>query len=73
MVFRVPFMLFQPESVGERAVSRGPVQLAVQPAAQNVVQQAARLAVQGTAMRRVRCKKNKFHYFAQIQRFSHRF
>ena len=40
-------------------MSRGPVQLAVQPAAQNVVQQAARLAVQGTAMRRVRCSKKK--------------
>ena len=59
MVFRVPFTLFQPESVGERAVSRGPVQLAVQPAAQIVVQQAARLAVQGTAMRRVRCSQKE--------------
>ena len=45
--------LFQPELVGERAVSRGSAQLAAQPAAHVAVQPAAQLAVQGTTMRRV--------------------
>ena len=53
-------MLFQPESAGERAVSRGFAQLAVQPAAQISVQSAAQLAVQSPAKRCVRCsKRNK--------------
>ena len=49
--------LFQPELVGERAVSRGSAQLAVQPAAQFSVQSAAQLAVQSLAKRCVRCSK----------------
>ena len=51
--------LFQPELVGERAVSRGSAQLAVQPAAQISVQSAAQLAVQSPAKRCVRCSKKK--------------
>ena len=51
--------LFQPEFVGERAVSRGSAQLAAQPAAHIAVQPAAQLAVQSTTMRRVRCSKKK--------------
>ena len=51
--------LFQPELVGERAVSRGSAQLAVQPAAQISVQSAAQLAVQSLAKRCVRCSKKK--------------
>ena len=51
--------LFQPELVGERAVSRGSARLAAQPAAHIAVQPAAQLAVQGSAMRRVRCKKKR--------------
>ena len=51
--------LFQPELVGERAVSRGSAQLAVQPAAQISVQSAAQLAVQSLAKRCVRCFKKK--------------
>ena len=62
---------FSRNSQGERAVSRGPVQLAVQPAAQIVVQQAARLAVQGTAMRRVRCSKKKS--LGNLQSFGYEF
>jgi hypothetical protein len=56
---RVFFTLFQPESVGERAVSRGFAQLAVQPTAQISVQPAAQLAVQSLAKRCVRCSKKK--------------
>ena len=44
LVFRVLFTLFQPEFVGERAASRDPAQLAVQPAAHIAVQPAAQLA-----------------------------
>ena len=59
LVSRVLFTLFQPESVGERAASRGSAQLAVQPAAQISVQPAAQLAVQSPAKRCVRCSKKE--------------